>query len=83
MGEQKPLGELTDRQGAVLDFIAKEIFGNLCPPTVREIGERFKINSPNGVVGHLEALKRKGFISIVKAQSRGIRLTDAALELYE
>jgi repressor LexA len=77
------LQPLTERQEAILDFIAGEIFGNLCPPTVREIGERFGIRSPNGVVCHLRAIEKKGFITVVGTQSRCIRLTDAAMELYE
>jgi repressor LexA len=82
MSDPKPLGELTKRQGEILDFIADEIIGSMCPPTVREIGKRFGIKCPTGVTCHLKPLTKKGYITIVKAQSRGIRLTEAAMELY-
>ncbi len=44
------------------------------PPTVREIGTRFRISSPRGVSDHLEALERKGYIEKAAGKSRGLRL---------
>lgn len=32
------------------------------PATIRGIGERFDIKSPNGVMCHLKALEKKGYV---------------------
>jgi len=66
--------QLTERQQSVYDFIREKIRGRGYGPTVREIGERFKIRSPNGVVCHLKALERKGLISREANRSRAIQL---------
>ena len=65
---------LTDRQQDILDFIRDTIAASQHPPTVREIGARFDINSPNGVICHLKSLEAKGYIERDKNLSRGIRL---------
>ena len=54
--------KLTDRQEAVYKFIREKIRGRGYGPTVREIAAEFGIRSPNGVVCHLRALVKKGFI---------------------
>ena len=74
------LDSLTSRQREVLDFIREKITGRGYGPTVREIGDEFKINSPNGVMCHLKALEKKGFITREANMSRAIQLTDACLE---
>jgi repressor LexA len=75
-----PLGQLTDRQQAVYDFIQDKITRRGYGPTVREIGEQFRISSPNGVMCHLKALERKGLIRRSPNKSRAIELTREALE---
>jgi repressor LexA len=82
MSEPNRLSELTQRQEAILDFIAEQILGSMCPPTLREIGKQFKIETPNGVRCHLKVLEKKGYITTTYSQSRSIRLTEAAMELY-
>jgi repressor LexA len=62
--------ELTDRQKQVLEFIEDRIREWGYPPTIREIGEHFGIKSTNGVVDHLKALKRKGFLRQQDMKSR-------------
>lgn len=54
---------LTERQRAIFDFIVEFIRENGGSPSVREIGDRFEIRSPNGVMCHLKALQKKGRIS--------------------
>jgi repressor LexA len=66
---------LTERQGRVLDFIRERIAADGRPPTVREIGRRFRIASTNGVRRHLNALERKGYIERAAGTARGIRLS--------
>lgn len=66
--------ELTDRQQEIFSFIKSRIHSRGYSPTVREIGKRFGINSPNGVMCHLKALERKGFIKRDPHLSRAIQL---------
>ena len=56
------LDQLTQRQEQVYQFIFEKITQRGYGPTVREIGERFHISSPNGVMCHLKALEKKGRI---------------------
>jgi repressor LexA len=70
------LDTLTARQREVLDFIRGLIRNRGYGPTVREIGEHFEINSPNGVMCHLKALEKKGIITREPNMSRAIQLTD-------
>ena len=51
--------ELTARQGEILDFICRFYAREGVPPTVREIGARFKM-TPRAAFDHLAALERKG-----------------------
>jgi repressor LexA len=53
--------ELTDKQREVLGFIRGFIAKHGLPPTVREIGERFKV-TPRAAFDHLRALERKGML---------------------
>lgn len=68
---------LTARQREIYDFIKERVTVNGCPPTVREIGEQFGISSPNGVMCHLRALEKKGFIVRDPNAARAIRLAEA------
>lgn len=64
--------QLTDRQREVLAFIAANMgyFG----PTVREIAAALGVASTTAVVGHLEALERKGYIKRHAGKTRGIEV---------
>ena len=53
--------ELTGKQHEVLAFIRSFIAKHGLPPTVREIGERFKV-TPRAAFDHLRALERKGML---------------------
>lgn len=64
---------LTKRQAGVYLYIYDYIQENHYPPTVREIADAFQISSTNGVVEHLKALGRKGFIEKDSFKSRAIR----------
>lgn len=74
------LDQLTKRQRSVYDFIKDKIQNRGYGPTVREIGERFNISSPNGVMCHLKALEKKGLITREPNMSRAIRLAAEATE---
>jgi repressor LexA len=70
--------EITLRQKKVLDFITGHLERHGYPPTLREIGSHLKVNGTLGVMKHLDALERKGFIRKTSGSSRGIALTGAA-----
>lgn len=65
---------LTRRQREILDFINRKIESRGFPPTIRDIGSAFEIKSPNGVMCHLKALEKKGFISRQGKSARAIQL---------
>jgi repressor LexA len=65
---------LTKRQQEILDFIHEFISEQGYPPTLRQIGERLGVSSPNGARDHLIALQRKGFIRLHPQTSRGIEV---------
>jgi repressor LexA len=70
------LSHLTDRQREIYEFIRDKIELRGYPPTVREIGQAFKIMSPNGVMCHLNALVKKGLITRQGQSARAIQLVD-------
>src|SRR6266850_7577780 len=68
--------QLTVRQREIYDFIRDKIESRGFGPTVREIGDGFKIKSPNGVMCHLKALEKKGLITREEHAARAIQLVD-------
>lgn len=72
--------ELTSRQHDVAEFIRGFAAQHGAPPTVREIGEKFRI-TPRAAFDHLRALERKGVLqrrSAAGRTSRALTLTDQA-----
>jgi repressor LexA len=65
---------LTKRQQQVYQFIRQYMQKHGYAPTVREIAERFDMASPNGVMCHLRALERKGFIHRTAGHARALTL---------
>jgi repressor LexA len=71
------MGEgLSTLQRSILRFIQECLEEQGRPPSLREIGERFGIQSTNGVRYHLSVLERKGHLHRHGRVSRGIQLTD-------
>jgi repressor LexA len=66
--------KLTTRQSAIFQFMVAMLAERGFCPTVREIGAKFGIRSPNGVICHLKALEKKGMIERDHQCARGIRL---------
>jgi repressor LexA len=64
--------ELTSRQRDILNFIRSFSVRHGVPPTVREIGERFKI-TPRAAFDHLRALERKGMLQRRQSATRTSR----------
>lgn len=75
--------ELTKRQASVFKYIRETIGERGYGPTVREIAEEFGIASPNGAMGHIRALTKKGLIKRTANRSRSIELTEMAHDQYD
>ena len=72
--------ELTARQREVLAFIRSFTARHGVPPTVREIGEKFRV-TPRAAFDHLRALERKGMLQrrhSVGRTSRALTLSEPA-----
>lgn len=70
----KPGDPLTARQAEVLAFIRGFAATHGYPPTIREAADAFGIRSHNAIVGHIEALRRKGRLTRADTgESRGVR----------
>ena len=65
-----------DKTQEVYEFIEQYIFNNNYPPTIREIGEKLKLDSTSSVVYHLKKLENMGKISRSENKNRAIELTD-------
>jgi repressor LexA len=78
--EREPL---TEKQQLVFDFIRASITERGYPPTLREIGEHFRIRSTNGVNDHLKALERKGYLQREELKSRALRPVGSSGEAIE
>ena len=65
---------LTPKQFAVFKFIRDQISTSGVPPSRKAISDHFGFSSPNAAESHLRALERKGLISTMPHQARGIRL---------
>jgi len=70
---------LTDRQQQILRYVVDYIQDNGFPPSIREIGKSFNIESLRGVTVHLDALKRKGYIERSKTP-RSIQIKHPAYQ---
>ena len=80
----KPIEGVTERQQKVLEFIRDRVLSRGYGPTVREIGEHFKISSPNGVMCHLKALEKKQLLTRVRKDDRAMaRAIELAPQLLE
>lgn len=66
---------LTDRQRRVLEAVVDHHRRHGRMPTYRELGRALRIASTQGVRRHLEALERKGYLSM-RRSARGIELAE-------
>jgi repressor LexA len=70
---------LTLRQKEIINFIDSYFKKNNFPPTLKEIGENFKITL-KGSFDHIKALHKKGFITYTPKKSRSIGLVKSGIE---
>ncbi len=73
--------ELTRKQARVLEFVQKFIMERGYPPTIREIGTRFRFG-PRAAKEHLDAIERKGYIKRRKG-ARAIEISYHARVRFE
>jgi repressor LexA len=69
------MASLTPRQQQVLACITQFIDSHGYPPTLREIAAHLGINGTLGVMRHLQALEKQGYLTKNAGSSRGIVLT--------
>lgn len=65
---------ITKRQKQILDFITQYESKNKFAPSLKEVKKHFKLSSESTVHQHIEALKKKGYLTKQKNQPRGIEL---------
>ena len=70
--------QLTARQEQVLTIITQYINEYGYPPSLRDIGRKLNVSGTLGVMKHLEALEKKGFLRRQEGSSRGITLCGQA-----
>ena len=74
--------DLTDRQQAILDFVAERIQAHGLPPTLAEIAAAFGFRQTRGAHKHLLALQAKGRLTLLPGKARGIRLKARSRSTY-
>lgn len=72
--------ELTERQREVLKFIQAYIASHGYSPSTRDIAEHFAVQI-NATRHHLQALRKKGYITWEQKMARSITLTEQARPL--
>ncbi len=72
------MNPLTARQQQVLNIITSYMDRNGTPPSQREIAAELGVNGTAGIMKHLKALEKKGFLSRREGSSRGIVLPPPA-----
>lgn len=65
---------LPPRQKQVIEFIRDYVTKHEYPPSLRDIAAHLGVSGNVSVIGHLEALERKGYIRRDAGNSRGIAL---------
>lgn len=68
--------ELTERQKLIYDFIQEYILFYGYSPTYRDIAKKFNFSSTFGARRHVEALIKKGYLTVENNASRTICLTE-------
>ena len=68
--------KLTPRQRKIWKWMVQFQREHGYPASLREIGDRFKIQSTNGVAGHMKAMLKKGVVRTVFRQARSWQAID-------
>ncbi len=70
---------LNDLERQILDYMVQYLRTNTYQPSIREIGERFRIKSTKTVSEYLSALADKGYLERDPSRSRGVRMVGVDL----
>ncbi|WP_018086748.1 transcriptional repressor LexA [Desulfurispora thermophila] len=73
--------ELTPREKAVLDFIARSVQTKGYPPSVREIGLAVGLKSSSTVHGYILRLEKKGYLRRDPTKPRALELCDERADI--
>lgn len=65
---------MRERQQKIYDYIKSYIEEKQYPPTIREIAKAVGLNSPSTVHGHLDRMRRKGYIDFIDSLPRTLRI---------
>jgi repressor LexA len=65
---------LTPRQRSIFAYLCAHVRERGYPPTIREIRDAFHLRSNRGVIDHLRALERKGYIRRTRGSPRAIEI---------
>jgi repressor LexA len=74
---------LTERQEQILDFIREYQQAEGIPPSTREIRRHLGVSSQSTVMGHLQALARKGQLAKLADRKWGLRAKETQAHLFE
>lgn len=67
---------MSNRQRDIYDFIKNYIAEKKYPPTIREIGEALEIKSTSTVHGHLDRMRKGGYINFVDSAVRTLSVVE-------
>ncbi|SPE55101.1 SOS-response transcriptional repressor, LexA [Verrucomicrobia bacterium] len=70
------MNEPTERQRQILSFIRRKQDAEAITPTMREIAAHFRFRSPNAVLAHVQALRRKGLLRGPPGLARALQVID-------
>jgi len=73
------MSKLTSRQQQTYDFICEYLGSYGYAPTLKEIAGHLKISGNLGVLRHLDALEKKGYLQRTTGQSRGIVISSHSI----
>lgn len=68
--------KITGKQQIILDFISHFVIENGYPPAYREIGKAMNISSSSTIQNHLNALRKKGYVTWEEGCPRTLRILD-------
>ena len=70
------MNEPTERQLQILSFIRRKQDAEALTPSMREIAVHFRFRSPNAVLAHVQALRRKGLLKGPPGLARALQVVD-------
>lgn len=74
---------MTKRQREVLEAIEEYTAYHGCPPSLRDLMERFGFLSTQGVACHLDSLRKKGLVTWQPGKARTLRVVKKGIPLVE